>query len=271
MKIAKSLVFLLPILVFQLLFIHSVNAQVEVISKTNHTYKKQSKSCEKKGFECYTLIANWETVKVSDKKIEKMVNEYITESIKFDTLEILENQMEEYNNISKEDIENMYEFDEEDEEYSSMFLQHSDEISYSVGLINKSVSCIYQTLSSYAGGAHGNVALVPTLLNNKNQEVITFLDLLKDTAFVKNEAIKQLKNNDESLKTGNGEFKNKLQDYGYFISEEEFYLSETISIEEDKLSFIYQPYEIAPYVMGIIQISFTKKEILPYLKFNPWE
>lgn len=43
-------------------------------------------------------------------------------------------------------------------------------------------------------------------------------------------------------------------------------MTQNIKITKDSLYFNYQPYEIGSYAAGIIEVSFSYKEVVPYLK-----
>ena len=256
-------------LVAFLLFYYVGSAQIKIQSTENHTFSKKSKSCDKKGFLCFTFTSEWETIKTNDSKIEKLINTFITESVKEDTQIMIAEQMLEYDNLTQEDMDNMYDFEEEDTEYSSMFLQFATQIKYKVNFVSNKISCIKSTYTEIEGGLMPVSNINYVVLDNTTGDALFLTDLVSDTSEMKKMAINVLKKkwSDEDVNSEN----KKLENLGFLINEVDFYLSDNIELNEKGLVFHYLPLEIAKSEMGEINIPFTKKEILPYLKFNPWE
>jgi len=57
-----------------------------------------------------------------------------------------------------------------------------------------------------------------------------------------------------------------LEQFGYWFEENQFQLPENFSISADTLTFLYNPYEIAPYVYGKIMIRLPIREIKELLR-----
>jgi hypothetical protein len=252
-----------------LLFYYVGSAQIKIQSTENHTFSKKSKSCEKKGFLCFTFTSEWETIKINNSKVEKLINSFITESVKEDTQIMITEQMREYDNLTQEDMDNMYDFEEEDTEYSSMFLQFSTQIKYKVNFVTHRTTCIKSTYTEIEGGLEPISNTNYVVLDNTTGDALFLADLVSDTSEMKKMAISALKKK-WSYEDVNSENKT-LENFGFLINEVDFYLSDNIELNEKGLVFHYLPLEIAKSEMGEINIPFTKEEILPYLKFNPWE
>jgi len=67
-------------------------------------------------------------------------------------------------------------------------------------------------------------------------------------------------------KTYAEETRGNLLEAGFFSDHIE--LSNEIYITTNGLGFVYQPYEIAPYSFGSIEVFLEKEKILPFLKQN---
>ncbi len=106
----------------------------------------------------------------------------------------------------------------------------------------------------YMGGAHGISFVLYQILDNKTQKVITLDDILlsnkkaKLTRLAKAEFAKFLQRADTSLEENSN--------YA------EFQLTDNFTFTKDGLRFLYQPYEITPYAMGMPEIT------IPYDKLN---
>lgn len=53
---------------------------------------------------------------------------------------------------------------------------------------------------------------------------------------------------------------------GFFIEDDSFYVSKNFLLDSDNISFVYQVYEIAPYVAGEITVTVPIKKLKAYLK-----
>lgn len=108
---------------------------------------------------------------------------------------------------------------------------------------------------SYEGGAHPNSFTRYHTLNPKNGETIDVIDWLKDTVEVKNKILTELKNR------ANISLNQDIEEGGYFISDKNFFVSNQILFSKDSVHFLYNPYDIAAYSKGAIEVVFPKNEI----------
>lgn len=108
---------------------------------------------------------------------------------------------------------------------------------------------------TYTGGAHGNKLIENRTYNIETGVKITGLsNLIKDA-------------NDKKLITLLrakliGSERNK-QDYFDF---DEIRLNDNFFIKKNGVSFLYNQYEIAPYYVGVVEVFFTFRELMPFLK-----
>lgn len=108
--------------------------------------------------------------------------------------------------------------------------------------------------SSFTGGAHPNSAIQPFSYDLKNGRVLTAADL-----FVEGSEPKLLKAIKESLAYEMNTSVDKLDDAGIFTSQLTYIGAPYIN--GDAIVFHYNPYEIAPYAAGMIDVNVWAPEI----------
>lgn len=115
--------------------------------------------------------------------------------------------------------------------------------------------------SVYAGGAHGSVYLTYDVIDRETANVLKLKDIVADLPGFNKIAEKHFR------KTNQIDPSESLEDAGYWF-ENGFYCSENFYFEGDKMIFIYNQYEVAPYVMGMPSIEIPLKEIRSFLKLS---
>lgn len=107
---------------------------------------------------------------------------------------------------------------------------------------------------SFTGGAHPLNISSPFTYDIVNSEVMTF-----DNTFLSGYEHKLFEIVQDALAKQMGVTKvSKLSDVGFFV--DQFYLSQDIYILNGQIVFHYNPYDIAPYAMGEINVS-----VAPYI------
>lgn len=138
------------------------------------------------------------------------------------------------------------------------------ELSISANLDHPKILNIASGNSSYMGGAHPNSYLEYYNISKETGDTLSLGNLFA-AGFEKklNELIdaKFRKNNNiaagESLADKGGLFENKISyNYNWIIS------------KDGSITFYYNPYEIASYAQGPIEITLSKEEIAPLLSEN---
>lgn len=122
----------------------------------------------------------------------------------------------------------------------------------------KSIIVLEEKVESFMGGAHGNYNTQYYTFDTKYQTQLSVNDLFNKkelTALAYNYFLEQ-----------NGLTKKEfdIEKEGYNFKENKFQLNENFSIHDKKLSFVYNPYEIASYAQGqiIIEIPLSKLETI---------
>ncbi|WP_420148014.1 DUF3298 domain-containing protein [Spirosoma sp.] len=119
----------------------------------------------------------------------------------------------------------------------------------------KTLTVKFETYA-YTGGAHPNTNLSYYTFDRETGRLLTLGDIITDTtnlvsmvekAFRKQQAIQPNTN---------------LEEEGYFLRDGQFFLPANVGMSQEGLVFYYNPYEIAAYVVGPIQVT------VPYTQLN---
>ncbi len=114
------------------------------------------------------------------------------------------------------------------------------------------------TVYSFAGGAHPNGSIFYTVIDRKTGKIIAFDDIFisgsqkKLSTMITAEILSTMKKHDPSIK--------KLSDAGFF--EDTVQPNANIVVTKAGIKFVYNAYEIAPYVVGLQEV------LLPYFKIR---
>lgn len=111
---------------------------------------------------------------------------------------------------------------------------------------------------SYMGGAHGNTITANRVFDLGNQQVITLANLfsgesLAEVGTMLRQALATL-NECESVE--------QLAQSGIFFSANDIEPTDNFLLDDKGLTWIYDPYEIAPYAYGPVTVALSWKELL---------
>lgn len=129
------------------------------------------------------------------------------------------------------------------------------------------ISVVYQSphfiglqkqFSSYTGGAHGIHYVYFYNYNIPENRLVKITDVVSDTL-----ALKGL--GEELFRKQEGLSPETSLKENYFFNEGEFSLPETFILTKEGILFLYNIYEIKPYVSGITQLLIPYKELSPLL------
>jgi hypothetical protein len=138
------------------------------------------------------------------------------------------------------------------------------EQSVSANLDNPKIISLVSGNSSYMGGAHPNSYLAYYNINKETGDTLSLSNLfspgfekklneLVDAAFRKANNLKP----GDNLQDKGGLFENKITfNYNWMVS------------KDGAITFYYNPYEIASYAQGPIEVTLTKEDIAPLLSAN---
>lgn len=118
------------------------------------------------------------------------------------------------------------------------------------------------TWEEFTGGAHPNSYYTVLNFNPKSGEEVVLSDIFKDeyeeplTEILVNNLAKQLEVTDiEGIK-----------EKGYLYQDTEMFISNNFILDNEKIVFIYNRYEIAPYALGDIMIEVAYNELKDLMK-----
>lgn len=112
----------------------------------------------------------------------------------------------------------------------------------------------------YEGGAHGNYAKWCSMFDKKDGSKISYARLVKDEEKLLGIAEKVFRS-----QVGMAEEEDMYQLYSF--KNDRFHLSDDFIFSTEGLVFFYNPYEIAPYAAGIIEVKLPYKGIAEYINF----
>lgn len=135
------------------------------------------------------------------------------------------------------------------------------EVSVSNSYNSPYILCLQTEFYSYTGGAHGNgrtnfLNFDPLTGNIKSTSSL-FKNKKEFTDFVEQEF-----RNEKEIPQGN-----PINSTGYWFENDKFYIPESIGFSDTEIIIIYNPYEIASYADGTIELRIPLSEAQPYLNF----
>jgi len=134
----------------------------------------------------------------------------------------------------------------------------------SVGKIRIYGNYISQRFDSYynTGGAHPNSATTFLNFNFLTGKEIDLINLIKENKFGELSSLCEKKFR-EARELSPQE---SLTEAGFWFEDDKFFLTDNFGFTSNSLIFYYNPYEIAPYVMGPTEIEVNFNEITSLLK-----
>jgi hypothetical protein len=132
----------------------------------------------------------------------------------------------------------------------------------SVGIYQENPEFVKVSLNNwdYSGGAHGNSWSEECLVDIKTGQELKLQDFFSniDVLTAKAEAIFRA---DQEIPADTN-----LEEAGFWFDGGVFHLNENFSFNENSVDFLYNQYEIAPYVAGMIIITIPLDEVKHLLK-----
>ncbi|EAL3938610.1 DUF3298 domain-containing protein [Campylobacter lari] len=104
------------------------------------------------------------------------------------------------------------------------------------------------------GGAHGMTHIIRKTYNIDDMKLLR----LK----------KELKLDNEDFQEMMKQKITSLYDVKEIFDLKEFKMSEIFELREDGINFIWEPYEIAPYLTGVVEVFVSFEELKPFWKSN---
>jgi len=127
--------------------------------------------------------------------------------------------------------------------------------------LREATTCYKTTLEYYEGGAHGIRQLLTQNFDDATGRKVTLRDILVDGY---EQPLSDILLGKLLEKTGAKDMA-QLHERGFLYSMD-MYPSENYILSDDGVTFVYNPYEIAPYSEGMIELNVGKDELNELLK-----
>ncbi len=139
----------------------------------------------------------------------------------------------------------------EDMQAAATWMSYEEQIDGKVVYTEGSFLSYQLKVYSYMGGAHGNTGTVNRVFDMANQMPVTLANLFSpDNLLTVGEDLREtlaIQNECESVE--------ELAEKNIFFSVMEIEPTENFLLDQNGLTWIYDPYEIAPYAYGPVEIS----------------
>ena len=150
----------------------------------------------------------------------------------------------------------------EDMEAAATWMSYEEDVEGKVMYNDKGVLSYQFHIYSYTGGAHGFTKTYNGVLDLANNSLVTSTHLFKDD---KHEEVNNLLR--KQLAMDNGcESVEELIEKGQFFAPNEIEITDNFYVSNEGITWIFDPYDIAPFNMGEISISLSWDSIFPFLK-----
>lgn len=151
----------------------------------------------------------------------------------------------------------------ESAEFPDMAAEYFAEITISNTISTPDIFSVEMRQYLYTGGAHGYGSVIFKNYDPQTGMAITNDMLFKDTEPFTVFAEKAFRKTHEIDPTAS------LNEAGFWFEDDNFQLPETIGFTKEHLILHYNPYEIASYAAGPIEVEIPLEDAVPFLTFNP--
>ncbi|PLW94222.1 MAG: hypothetical protein C0592_03535, partial [Marinilabiliales bacterium] len=156
-----------------------------------------------------------------------------------------------------QDYTSLYETGEMEPDYSANWEINDD---VDVVLNRDGLLTTINSLYEYTGGAHGSYGSVCNVYDFTTERLVTLDDIFegdykKALTDIINDKVR------EQFEMSSGE---SFESKGFFV--EELPLTDNFALYSDHIYFIYNIYEVAPYVVGSIDVEILYSDLTEYLK-----
>ena len=115
---------------------------------------------------------------------------------------------------------------------------------------------------AYTGGAHPNSNLSFYVFDRETGRTLSLTDLVSDTTALLNVVEQTFRQQQELLPQTN------LEERGYFLRNGRFFLPANIGMSRTGMIFYYNPYEIAAYALGPIEVTVPYTQLGGIIRVN---
>lgn len=113
---------------------------------------------------------------------------------------------------------------------------------------------------AYTGGAHPNTNLAFYTFDRESGRALSLKDLVTDTTALLNVVEQSFRRQQGLMPQAN------LEERGYFLRDGRFFLPANVGMSREGLVFYYNPYEIAAYALGPIEVTVPYNQLSDILR-----
>lgn len=119
---------------------------------------------------------------------------------------------------------------------------------------------VRQETYTYTGGAHPNTQISLQSFSRRTGHALQLTEVVSDTTALLG-LVERAFRKQQDIRPGQN-----LEAAGYFLRDSQFFLPDTFGIGREGLIFLYNPYEIAAYAVGPIQLTIPYSELKAVLR-----
>ncbi len=134
------------------------------------------------------------------------------------------------------------------------------EIMADTAFTSPTILTVRQETYVYSGGAHPNTQATFQSFSRRTGHALQLTEVISDTTALRG-LVERAFRKQQDIKPGQN-----LEDAGYFLHEGQFFLPGTFGVGREGLIFLYNPYEIAAYAVGPIQVTVPYSELKKILR-----
>ncbi len=222
------------------------------------SFDKKAGDCDSLKNSCAELKFNYPQITdASNREVMNQINQEI-----MNTLLAPYSEDKSYKNFDSMANDFLESFKEFKKQFPARHQSWTIERNISVSGVNNSVFSLTNTEFYYMGGAHPNSTTSFINFNLQTGEALELNDLLKpgfEDAL--NKVGEKIFREKQKLKPGEN-----LNEAGYWFDKNNFELNDNFLIKKNGLLFVFNPYEVAAYVYGAIEVFIPYKVIKDLIK-----
>ena len=180
--------------------------------------------------------------------VESMVNAYVRSYIM------------QYLNEGHDAI-GQHENEAEEQEAATAWMNYEEFVEGKILYNNDGIVSYQVVADSYTGGAHGNKTVDNGVFDLNNLKQLSIEDVFNNNSL--SELHASLRN--QLMLQNNCKTIDELAEKGQFTAPNEIVATDNFYVNEDGITWTYDPYEIAPYSVGVVQITLSWEDVLPLL------
>ena len=228
--------------------------------------EKRVALCSDTNSPVYDMKLDVKYAKGGSEDMRKIVNDAITAKIfnlhNVDLKAAVDSFVNENSHTYINDMRPLYEEDKCDIDKMPIY-QHEAIINTRTEDGKEGIVTYYINMYNFTGGAHGLEQLLTLNFDKTTGKTITLDDVMVTGYQMRlNELLQKA-----LLEKADCKDINELHDKGYLFSME-MYPSNNFVLGKDGITFIYNPYEIAPYALGRIELTLSYSTLEPIMKKN---